>query len=165
MVMGERIQIDHMTVTKKGICVKHFQAWDRWSKFMDADIYSHAKSSSAERFLLSLVKKTPFKIESIQVDGGSELMAEFEGACADLGILLIVLPPKKPPFNGGVERGNRISREEFYNKNNMLADSIGGIRAELTKALHKYNTYRPHKNLKGLTPMEYVQNNLLKAAA
>jgi putative transposase len=165
MVMGERVQIDHMTVTKNGICVKHFQAWDRRSKFMEADIYSHAKSSSAKRFLLDLVKKTPFKIESIQVDGGSEFMAEFEEACADLGIPLFILPPKKPTYNGGVERGNRIFREEFYNRSNLLADSIGGIRAELTKALHKYNTYRPHRNLKGLTPMEYVQNNLLKVVA
>jgi len=164
MVIGERVQIDHMTVTKNGICVKHFQAWDRRSKFMDADIYSHAKSSYAKRFLLALIKKAPFNIESIQVDGGSEFMAEFEEACAELGIPLIVLPPKKPTYNGGVERGNRTFREEFYNKNNMLADSIGGIRAELTKALHKYNTYRPHKNLNGLTPMEYVENNLLKAA-
>lgn len=165
MGMGERVQIDHMTVTKNGICVKHFQAWDRRSKFMDAGIYSHAKSSSAKRFLLDLVKKTPFPIESIQVDGGSEFMAEFEETCAELGIPLLVLPPKKPTYNGGVERGNRTFREEFYNKNDLLADSIGALRAELTSALRKYNTYRPHKNLSGLTPMQYVQNNLLKAAA
>lgn len=138
--MGERVQIDHMTVTKNGICVKHFQAWDRYSKFIHAGLYSHAKSSSAKRFLLDLVEKAPFSIESIQVDGGSEFMAEFEDTCAKLGILLIVLPPKKPTYNGGVERGNRTFREEFYNKANLLADSIGALRAELTKALHKYNS-------------------------
>jgi len=46
----------------------------------------------------------------------------------------------------------------------MLADSIGGIRVELIRALHKYNTYRPHKNLNGLTPMEFVGTNLLKVS-
>lgn len=158
--MGERVQIDHMTVTKNGICIKHFQAWDRRSKFIHAAVYSDAKSSSAKRFLLDFVKKKPFPIESIQVDGGSEFMAEFEEACATLGIPLIVLPPKKPTYNGGVQRGNRTFREEFYDKASLLADSLGAIRAELTKALQKYNSYRPHRNLKGLTPMQYVHNAL-----
>lgn len=165
MAMGERVQIDHMTVTKNGICVKHFQAWDRRSKFMAANVYSHAKSSSAKRFLLDFFAKAPFTIQSVQVDGGSEFMAEFEDACAQLGIPLIVLPPRKPTYNGGVERGNRTFREEFYNRDDLLADSVGAMGAELTKALHKYNAYRPHRNLKGLTPMEYIKNTLLEAAA
>lgn len=164
MVMGERVQIDHMTVTKNGICFKHFQAWDRVSKYIDAQVYSNAKSSSAKRFLLDFVRNAPYKILSIQVDGGSEFMAEFEEACAEFGIPLIVLPPKKPSYNGGVERGNRTFREEFYNKSNLLADSLGAMRAELKKATEKYNTYRPHRALKKLTPMAYIQNNILKAA-
>jgi transposase InsO family protein len=165
IVMGERVQIDHMTVTKNGASIKHFQAWDRRSKFIIARLYSHAKSSSAKRFLLELIEKTPFKILSIQVDGGSEFMAEFEQACKDLNIPLIVLPPKKPTYNGGVERGNRTFREEFYARHDLLADSIGAMNAELNKALNKYNTYRPHFALNGLTPMNYIHNNLLKRAA
>jgi len=165
IVMGERVQIDHMTVTKNGLCVKHFQAWDRRSKFMHAKVYSHAKSSSAKKFLLDLLQNTPFKILSVQVDGGSEFMAEFEEACAHLQIPLIVLPPSRPTYNGGVERGNRIFREEFYANSNLLADSVGAMRGELNSALNKYNTYRPHSNLKGKTPMQYIQNILLKDAA
>ena len=164
MVMGERVQVDHMTVTKNGICFKHFQAWDRKSKFIDAQIYSNAKSSSAKRFLLDLVRNVPYKILSIQVDGGSEFMAEFEEACAELGILLIVLPPRKPDYNGGVEHGNRTFREEFYNRANLLADSLGAMRIELKKAVEKYNTYRPHRALKKMTPMAYIKNHILQAA-
>jgi hypothetical protein len=37
-------------------------------------------------------------------------MAEFEQTCKELDIPLIVLPPSKPTYNGGVERGNRIFR-------------------------------------------------------
>ena len=158
MNLGERVQIDHMTVTKNGITFKHFQAWDRKSKYIEAAVYSHAKSSSAKRFLLDIVKQAPFGIESIQVDGGSEFMAEFEDACAQLKIPLIVLPPKKPQYNGGVERGNRTFREEFYNRVDLLEDSVRGMQAQLAKAVKKYNTYRPHRNLKGLTPMQYIIN-------
>lgn len=160
MALGERIQIDHMTVTKNGITCKHFQGWERVSKYIDAEVYSNAKSSSARRFLLGFVENAPFDILSIQVDGGSEFMAEFEEACEVLKIPLIVLPPAKPVYNGGVERGNRTFREEFYDRRDMLEDSVRGIRAELKKAVYKYNTYRPHKNLKGLTPMQYIHNDL-----
>ncbi|HQS84423.1 MAG: hypothetical protein B7Y25_07860 [Alphaproteobacteria bacterium 16-39-46] len=53
MVLGERVQIDHMTVTKNGITFKHFQAWDRKSKYMEAGVFSNATSKSAKRFLHS----------------------------------------------------------------------------------------------------------------
>jgi len=165
MALGERVQIDHMTVTKNKLTVKHFQAWDRKSKYIMAEVYSHAKSASAKRFLLNLVAKAPFKILSLQVDGGSEFRAEFEEACAELDIPLMVLPPSKPTYNGGVERGNRIFREEFYANANLLADSIGAMRFELNKAINKYNTYRPHFALKGLTPLTYIHNHLLKVPA
>jgi putative transposase len=160
MVLGERVQIDHMTVTKNGITFKHFQAWERKSKYIAAAVYSNAKASSARRFLIDFVRQAPIIIESIQVDGGSEFMAEFEDACAQLNIPLIVLPPKKPEYNGGVERGNRTFREEFYNRTDLLEDSVRGMQAALTKAVKKYNTYRPHRNLKGLTPMQYIKNTL-----
>lgn len=164
MELGERVQIDHMSVTKNGITFKHFQAWERKSKYLDAKVYSHAKTSSAKRFLEDFIKQAPFPILSIQVDGGSEFMAEFEDACAELRIPLIVLPPRKPEYNGGVERGNRTFREEFYNRADLLEDSVRGMQAALNKAVVKYNNYRPHKNLNGLTPIRYIQNNLPKVA-
>jgi transposase InsO family protein len=160
MTLGERVQIDHMTVTKNGITVKHFQAWERRSKFIHAQIYSHAKASSAKRFLTEFIQKSPFEIKSIQVDGGSEFMAEFEAACADLKIPLIVLPPSRPTYNGGVERGNRTFREEFYYRHDLMADTIGAMRYDLNKAVNKYNSYRPHNALEGQTPMAYIINAL-----
>lgn len=165
MTIGERVQIDHMTVTKNGITIKHFQAWERRSKYIDAGVFSNAKASSAKRFLTDFVARSPFPIESVQVDGGSEFMAEFEDACAQLNIPLIVLPPKKPEYNGGVERGNRTFREEFYSRADLLEDSVRGMQAALSKALVKYNTYRPHRNLKGLTPMEYINNTLSETSS
>jgi putative transposase len=153
---GQMIQIDHMSVSKNNVSLKHFQAWDPKSKFIHANLYGNAKSRSAKKFLQELIQKVPFKIESIQVDGGSEFMKDFEEACAEMKIELFVLPPKRPQWNGGVERGNRIFREEFYSRKDIFADSLHGLRFELSKSLHKYNSYRPHFNLKGLTPMQYL---------
>jgi len=160
MALGERIQIDHMTVSKNGITFKSFKAWERCSKAVYANIYSNAKSASAKRFLEELIDYLPFPIRSIQVDGGSEFRDEFEQACADFEIPLIVLPPNKPQYNGGVERSNRTFREEFYAKVNLLADSISTMRLALQKAVHKHNTYRPHASLKGLTPWAYIQSSI-----
>lgn len=165
MVMGERVQIDHMSATKNGVSVKHFQAWDRKSKFLHAQAYGNATSRSAKKFLLELIERLPFALISIQVDGGSEFMGEFETACEELKIPLIVLPPAKPAYNGGVERGNRTFREEFYEQARFQADSLGAIRNELQAAVTKYNTYRPHFALDGLTPMEYITQLCQQEAA
>ena len=83
-------------------------------------------------------------------------MKEFEKTCQELGIELFVLPPASPKYNGGVERANCILREEFYENPKLLADSIGAMRYELQKMLKKYNEYRPHYALNGLTPMMYI---------
>jgi transposase InsO family protein len=156
--IGERLQIDHMSVTRNNIRMKHFQAWDRKSKFIHAAVYTNATSASAKKFLMELLEKCPFPIKSIQVDGGSEFMDKFEAACRELGLDLIVLPPAKPEYNGGTERGNRIFREEFYESHKFRANSLGEAKFELTKALQKYNSYRPHHNLDGLTPFQYIDN-------
>jgi transposase InsO family protein len=161
---GEMVQIDHMSVTKNGFSFKDFGAWDPLTKTVVADVYSNASSQTAKRFLEKVIKEMPFPVRSIQVDGGSEFMKHFEQACADQGISLYVLPPKRPQWNGGVERSNRTFREEFYAKRNLLADSLGAMRFELAQAVSKYNTYRPHFNLKGLTPLQYTLSIFNQAA-
>ena len=96
--------------------------------------YFNAKATSARKFLRELVRTAPYAIQSIQVDGGSEFMAEFETECAALDIPLIVLPPSKPKYNGGVERANRTFADNFYNDPKILADSIGARRLEPKKS-------------------------------
>jgi predicted transcriptional regulator len=152
---GEMIQVDHMTVTKNQITFKHFQAWDPITKVIVAEVVSDAKSCTAAKFLRKVVKEMPFAVKSVQVDGGSEFMKDFESECAKHKLPLYVLPPKRPQFNGGVERGNRIFREEFYARKDVLADTVGHMKGLLAKAVSKYNTFRPHYSLKGLTPYEY----------
>ena len=157
---GDLVQIDHMSVTKNNISMKEFRAWDPITKVMIADVVSNATSYAAARFLRKVIKEMPFEIKSVQVDGGSEFMKDFEHECQKSNIPLFVLPPSRPQWNGGVERGNRIFREEFYAKKDLHADSIGAFKYELKKAVNKYNNYRPHFSLQGLTPMEYTKQIL-----
>ncbi len=56
----------------------------------------------------------PFPVKAIQVDGGSEFMAEFEAACQAKGVALYVLPPRSPQMNGAVKRCNGAWRDQFY---------------------------------------------------
>ncbi|MDR2464598.1 MAG: integrase core domain-containing protein, partial [Holosporales bacterium] len=100
----------------------------------------------------------PFLVKSIQVDGGSEFMGEFEDICEKLGLPLYVLPPRRPDYNGGVKRGNRTFREEFY-AGDLLANNITQMRKELLRNTEKYNNYRPHSSLNGATQMEYIRRS------
>lgn len=161
--LGELIQIDHMSVHKDGMTIKHFQAWDPTSKVIVADVYTSATSAAASKFLDKVLIEMPFAAKSIQVDGGSEFMKEFELRCKRLGIPLFVLPPKRPQWNGGVERGNRTFREDLYASDNFIPGGVGEVRRQVATAQHKYNSYRPHQRLGGLTPYEYV--NQLKEAS
>lgn len=157
---GELVQIDHMSVTKHNISFKEFRAWDPITKVVVADAVSNASSSAAAKFLRKVIKEMPFKVKSVQVDGGSEFMKDFENECERLNIKLFVLPPSRPQYNGGVERANRIFREEFYARKDIQAESIGAFKAELRQAVDKYNNYRPHFSLQGLTPMLYTKQLL-----
>ncbi|WP_036270447.1 integrase core domain-containing protein, partial [Meiothermus rufus] len=93
-------------------------------------------------------------IRAIQVDGGSEFMAEFEEACCALGIALFVLPPRSPKLNGHVERVQRTFREELYTR--PLPPRLSELQAELDASLDHYNRRRPHVALGGLAPLEYL---------
>ena len=101
-----------MTFSRDGQIIKEFRAICPVSRFMVARVFSRATAFNARRFLDALVESFAAPVQSIQVDGGSEFMAEFEDACRELGIDLRFLPPRRPQWNGHVERADRI---EFWN--------------------------------------------------
>jgi transposase len=162
---GQLVQIDHMTVSNALVnnAVKHFAGVDPTTKYLSAQVYSNAKSSTAAKFLDQLIDEFPFPIESIQVDGGSEFMADFEEACEERGIELYVLPPKKPKWNGCVERSNKTFRNEFYDCNDKLR-SIHSLRKSLQEFVAHYNTFRAHFSLKYETPICYYYSVSKEAA-
>ena len=55
----------------------------------------------------------PGSVKAIQVGGGSEFQAGFEGACLQQGIKHFVPSPRSPKLNGHVEQAQRTHTEEF----------------------------------------------------
>jgi putative transposase len=98
----------------------------------------------------------PFPVRAVQVDGGSEFMAQFETACKERGIRLFVLPPRSPKLNGHVERAQRTHREEFYRRV-LLPDSLKLINRALRRWENVHNSQRPHQALAYRTPKAFLR--------
>jgi putative transposase len=111
---GDLMQVDTKEIRMRGgVSLKHFSARDAVSRWDVVEVHRRATSLAAARFLDSLLEGIPFPIRALQVDGGSEFAAEFEQACQQKNLLLLVLPPKSPKLNAHVERSNRTHNEEF----------------------------------------------------
>ena len=154
---GDVIQIDTVTVSiTPKLSIKHFDAYDVHAKWTVAKPYRNATASNAADFLDKVTAEMPWPIKAIQIDGGSEFMAEFEEACAAKGIPLYVLPPRSPKLNGAVERCNGAWRYEFYAVVDLPSD-IDRIAEHVDAFQHLYNHFRPHGALDGKTPNQYLQ--------
>ena len=153
---GDLVQLDTLSI---GIApertIKQFTAYDPKAKWTVAQPFNRATAKAASIFLDKLTAEMPFPVKAIQVDGGSEFMAEFEEACAGKGLALFVLPPKSPELNGAVERCNGAWRYEFYACRDLPL-TIPEIAKHVDSFQHLYNTYRPHGALAGLTPKQYL---------
>ena len=155
---GDLVQIDTLDIRPiPGVVRKQFTARDTTSKWDVCQVYGSASSGRAADFLDKLISRAPFKINGIQIDGGSEFKGEFERECQKRGIKLFVLPPRRPDLNGCVERGQRTHTEEFYEVNDFSFD-IPTLNQQLREWEKTYNTIRPHQSLNYLTPLEYITN-------
>lgn len=159
---GDIVEVDTLDVRPlPGVILKHFTARDLFSRWDVLEAHSRATSNTASAFMDSLLRRMPFPIKAIQVDGGSEFQDAFEEECGRRGIQLFVLPPRSPKLNGAVERAQRTHAEEFYE----VADidfEITLLNSSLLAWEQVYNTVRPHQALGYLTPKEFLDCYLRK---
>lgn len=152
---GAIVQVDTAYVSLfAGFNFKHFTACDVFTRWQVLEAHGRATAHAAAGFLDTILERMPFPVRAIQVDGGSEFMAQFEDACRDRGIRLFVLPPRSPKLNGHVERAQRTNKEEFYYRL-----TSAGTLTKVNKLLRRwediYNTYRPHQALGQITPLAF----------
>ena len=105
---------------------------------------------------MNLLGALPFPLLSVQVDGGSEFMAGFEDACEELRVPLHVLPPRRPQWNGCVERANRSARIEFWSLYNGPLTV-----ASVAPALARYEFFFNYERRTHRSPIEHRTSTLL----
>ena len=94
---GDVVQIDTLSIhPRPGVTIKQFNAYDPCAKWTVARPCKQATASNAAAFLDQVLHEMPDPVKAIQIDGGSEFMAEFEQACAESNLPLYVLPPDRP---------------------------------------------------------------------
>jgi putative transposase len=154
---GDLVQIDTLDIRPvPNKVVKQFTAHDVVSRYGVLELHARATALTASLALAAVLDRMPFPVKAIQIDGGSEFMAEFEESCRARGVQLFVLPPRSPKLNGCVERGNRTHTEEFYEWT-TAHPSVAGLTPALRDWEHVYNSIRPHQALGYLTPTEFLE--------
>ena len=154
---GAIVQVDTAHVHLPGdFKFKHFTACDVFTRWQVLEAHGRATAHAAAGFLDTILARMPFPVRAIQVDGGSEFMAEFETACRERGVKLFVLPPRSPKLNGHVERSNRTHKEEFYYRLSS-ATTLTQVRKLLRRWEDIHNTYRPHQALGQITPKAFLK--------
>jgi transposase InsO family protein len=100
------------------------------------------------------------RIERLMTDNAKNYTrsARFGEAVADLEVRHITTRPYRPQTNGKVERFNRTLLDEWaYARPYATNDER---LADLPAFVAGYNHHRPHAALQGLTPMEFLVNNV-----
>ena len=152
--LGELVQTDHMTVHREGQILKEFKAVDPVGRQLVARVYSRATARNAARFLKAVIRDLPHPLRSIQVDGGSEFMAEFDTACNEVGKL-----PKVGKLLGYVCElaVNAAAWECITNPSSCIppAPVVSYVNFYFEKNCYIYATTVP-VNASGMTPSEYA---------
>lgn len=108
------MQIEALAVSPlPGATIRQFTAQDLVSCWGVAQACRRATAQATRGFLGQMLQRFPFPVQAIQVDGGSELGAQFEAECQRPGIKLFLTPPRSPQRQGQVERAQGTWRYEF----------------------------------------------------
>ena len=143
-----------------GTKVRRFQytAIDDATRIRVLKIYEKHNQQNTINFIDHVIKKFPFRIQTVRTDNGHEFQAKFHWHVEDQGIRHVYIKPETPRLNGKVERSHRTAKEEFY----QLLSYTGDI--DLNEKLNEweafYNFHRPHGAFKGKTPYEILKEKM-----
>jgi len=158
---GDLLQVDTVETFVNGIKRYTISAVDLTSRFAFSYTYSTGSSTNARDFYQKLDSVAPFEVKRIQTDNGSEFMAHFRDYLEAQTVIQFFNYPRKPKYQGWIERFNRTIQEEFLNyRKETLAYDLPLFNQECMKYLIWYNSKRVHHALGGprqrLTPLAYL---------
>ncbi len=136
-----------------------FVAIDDCSRLGFASVYPDETSESSTAFLRQLVgfyAQHGITIKRVLTDNGSCFKNDWADACSAHNITVKKTRPYRPQTNGKAERFIRTLLERWayaysYQNEHARLDA-------LAPALDFYNRFRPHRALRGLTPLQRVNN-------
>jgi transposase InsO family protein len=162
-VPGHHVQVDVKFLFfegKNGIKIKRFQytAIDDATRIRALKIYDKHNQDCSIDFIDHVIKKFPFRINTIQTDNGHEFQSKFHWHVQDLGMRHRFIKVGTPQLNGKVERSHLTDKKEFYQLLTYTDDV--NLNEKLNEWEHFYNFNRPHGSFKGKTPYETLKTKL-----
>ena len=142
---------------------------DDCTRLSYAEIIPDKTAQTASNFLKNATQyfkgNYNLEFERLMSDNGNEFTTRykknvslhlFEATCKSLNIKHIYTKPYHPQTNGKVERIWRTLDNEFYKK--KWLNNPEHREEELAKWIEKYNKYRAHLGIGGLTPFQKYLN-------
>ena len=136
-----------------------FVAIDDHSRLGFAAVHPDETADSALAFLEQLVRfygRHNIRVERVLTDNGSCFKRRWADACAAHGIAIKKTRAYRPQTNGKAERFIRTLLERWAYAYSYEHESER--LAALAPALDFYNRFRPHRALRGLAPLQRVNN-------
>lgn len=159
-VPGHHIQVDVKFLNlknKQGKTIRRYQytAIDDATRIRALKIYPKHNQECAISFINYVIKRFPFRINTVRTDRGHEFQVRFHCHVEDLGMMHVYIKPGTPQLNGKVERSHRTDDEEFYQLLTYKDDV--DLLAKLEAWEYYYNYDRPHISHGGQTPYEVMK--------
>ena len=136
-------------------------AIDEISKIAYARLYTTHSSAKSADFLRRLHYLTEGEIINLHHDNGSEFEKDFIKACNELSLPQWYSRARTPKDNSVLERFNRTIQDEFVDMIDIGVENVTEFNQRLLDWLIEYNSVRPHETLDYLTPLEYIDKQLL----
>jgi len=156
---GDLWQMDSITIFYNRIKRYFITAIELKTNFAFAYGYKSLNSKNAADFFKKLKNVSPFKIERIQTDNGSEFEKVFKSLINKLKIIHFHNYPRHPQSNSNIERFNRTIQEQHIDWHKEELADIDQFNKNLMEYLIWYNTRKSHRGLNKVPPLRYYLDN------
>lgn len=136
---------------------------DIYTKFAHVVYVDTISSANAKRVFKEFEELNPTKVHTVQTDNGSEFLKSFHEYIEEQHIKHQFIYPHMPKINAYIERFNRTIQEEFILRNDEIYYDIPAMNRKLTKYLFWYNYQRPHRALKYMSPIVFIETQIPKS--
>lgn len=162
-VAGELVGLD--TIERRmGQVKRHIMTYiDESTGYAIALAMDKLTSANAERFFNKAFSLSPFPVSQVITDNGSEFKGKFSKLLDEAEIKHYHTYPNTPKMNAVCERFNRTLQEQFVDYHeDLLFTDLKTFNEKLAEYLFLYNTFRPHKSHRLLTPKQVIINQRKK---